>query len=127
MAITLGSVTLNQYISWRGRWNAPQVPGSENSTLGGRTVVNRLAGNTTDIVLEAIEEDNIRKGYFIKADLESLIAYRDAGTTITLSYHDEDDIEVVIKSDGINVEKVLWQSEYDETEKYIGTITLKRV
>lgn len=126
MAITLGAVTLNQHISWRGYHNTPGVPGSEASTLGGRTVVNRLVGNTTDIVLECIEEDNVRKGYFLKPTLDSLRVYRDAGTTIVLSYHGES-VDVIIKNTGINVEKVLWQSENDNTEKYIGSITLKRV
>ena len=126
MTITLGAVTLNEHISWRGYHNSPGVPGSEASTLGGRTVINRLIGNTTDIVLECIEEDNIRKGYFLSLELTSLRSYRDAGTTIVLDYHGEQ-VNVVIKSSGINVEKVLWQSVNDDTEKYLGTITLKRV
>lgn len=126
MAITLGAVTLNDHISWRGYHNSPGVPGSEASTLGGRTVINRLIGNTTDIVLECIEEDDIRKGYFLSPELTSLRAYRDAGTTIVLDYHGEQ-VNVIIRSSGINVEKVLWQSVNDDTEKYLGTITLKRV
>lgn len=126
MTITLGAVTLNDHISWRGYHNSPGVPGSEASTLGGRTVINRLIGNTTDIVLECIEEDNIRKGYFLSPELTSLRAYRDAGTTIVLDYHGEQ-VNVIIRSSGINVEKVLWQSVNDDTEKYLGTITLKRV
>lgn len=130
MAITVvgtrGTTTLNQHVSWRGYYNQPGVPGSEASTLMGRTVVNRLAGNTTDIVLEAIEEDNIRKGYFLKAELDDLAAYRDSGETITLNYHGTS-ITAVVRTDGINVEKVLWQSEFDATEKWIGSITFKRV
>ena len=125
MTITLGAITLNSHISWRGFFNTPDVPGSEDSTLGGRTVVNRLQGNTSDIVLEAIEEDNVRKGYYLKTHLESIIAYRDAGTNVTLNYHGTV-VSAVIKSDGVAVEKALWKSEFDEVEKYIGTITLKR-
>ena len=126
MAITVGSETLNEHISWRGYHNSPSVPGSEASTLGGGTVVNRLAGNTTEIVLESIEEDNIRKGYFLNPTLIALRAYRDAGTTIVLDYHGET-ANVVIKSNGIVVEKALWKSQNDDTEKYIGTITFKRM
>ena len=124
---TLGTTTLNQYVSWRGKYTQPGVPGSEDSTLMGRTVVNRLAGNTTDIVLEAIEEDNVRKGYFQKAELDDLADYRDSGETVTLNYHDEDSVSVVVKSDGMAVEKVLWQSEFDAVEKWLGSITFKRV
>jgi len=123
MTITLGGVTLNSHISWRGYFNSPGVPGSEASTFGGRTVVNRLAGNTTDIVLESIEEDNVRKGFFLAPTLASLVAFRDAGTTLLLNYHGES-VYGVIKSNG---EKALWQSVNDNTEKYIGSITLKRV
>jgi hypothetical protein len=126
MAITVGTVTLNQHISWRGYHNNPAVPGSEASTLGGRIVVNRLLGNnTTDVVLEAIEEDNIRKGYFTKPVLDDLRTYRDAGTPVTVNYHGETFVGV-IRVKGIQVEKVLWQSEYDDEEKYIGSITFKR-
>lgn len=126
MSITLGAVSLNDHISWRGYHNSPGVPGSQASTLGGRTVVNRFVGNTTDIVLECIEEDNVRKGYFLAGTLALLRGYRDAGTTIAFNYHGES-VDVIIKHDGINVEKVLWQSVNDETEKFIGSITLKRV
>lgn len=130
MTITItgssGTTSLNSHLSWRGFFNQPGIPGSEDSTLMGRTVVNRLAGNTTDIVLEAIEEDNVRKGYFVKSQLEILASYRDSGETIELDYHNTD-VNVVVKTDGINVEKVLWKSEFDETEKYIGSITFKRV
>ena len=125
MAITLGAVSLNDHISWRGYHNSPGVPGSEVSTLGGNTVVNRLMGNTTDIILEAIEEDNIRKGYFLKEQLDALRVYRDSGTVITLDYHGEE-VDVIIRSNGILVEKALWQSTFDTTEKWIGSITCKR-
>jgi hypothetical protein len=124
MTITLGAVTLNQHISWVGRYDQGAA-GSENVTLLGRTVVNRLAGDTQDIILEAREEDNVRKGYFIKADLDTIAGYRDAGTEVVLSYHG-DSYNVVVKADGINVRKALWQSEFDATEKWIGTITLKK-
>jgi hypothetical protein len=124
MAITLGAVTLNQHISWVNKYDEG-LAGSDNVTLLGRTVVNRLAGNVEDIVLEAREEDNVRKGYFLKADLDTISGYRDAGTELTLNYHG-DSYTVVVKHDGINVRKALWQSEFDATEKWMGTITLKR-
>ena len=124
MTITLGAVTLNQHISWVNKYDEG-LAGSENVTLLGRTVVNRLAGNVEDIVLEAREEDNVRKGYFVKADLDTIKGYRDAGTEITLDYHG-DTYPVVVKHDGINVRKALWQSTFDATEKWMGTITLKR-
>lgn len=126
MTITLGAVSLNQHISWRGYYNDPEVAGSEDATMGGRLVVNRLLASNRDIVLEAIEEENVRKGYFLKADLDAIKAYRDAGTKITLDYHG-DQVDVVIKTDGINVEKALWKSEFDATEKWIGSITCRRV
>ncbi len=125
MAITIGTATLNSHISWRGHFNEPGVPGSEVSTLGGNTIINRLIGNTTDIVLESIEEDNIRKGYFESPELEILSGYRDSGTSVVLNYHGTV-VNVIVKTDGINVEKVLWKSINDNEEKYIGTITLKR-
>lgn len=124
MTITLGAVTLNEHVSWVGRYDEG-VAGSEDVTLLGRTIVNRLAGDVQDIILEAREEDNVRKGYFIKADLDTLIGYRDAGTEISLNYHGES-YSVVIKADGINVRKALWQSIFDSTEKWIGTITCKK-
>ena len=126
MTITLGTVTLNQHISWRGRFNDAKSSGQERSTIGGRTIVDRLLIGTPDfIVLEAIEEDDIRKGYFLKADLDALCVYRDNGTIISLSYHN-DVYLVVIPIDGIRVEKTIWQSEFTADEKYIGSITLKR-
>ena len=127
MTIMLGSVSLNDHVSWRGRWNEPTVPGSELVTLGGRVYVQRdIASNASEIVLEAIEENNVRKGYFTQSQLEGIRAYRDAGTVVTLSYHGES-ISVVVKNDGIQVEKVLWKSTFDTSEKYLGSITLMRV
>lgn len=127
MSITLGTVSLNAHVSWRGRWNEPVVPGSELVTLGGKVIVQRdIASNSSEIVLEAIEEDNVRKGYFTQTQLEGIRAYRDAGTVIALSYHGET-INVIVKNDGIQVEKVLWKSTFDNLERYIGSITLMRV
>ncbi len=126
MTITLGSIPINKHVSLRGYHNSPGVPGSEASTLGGRTVVNRLIGNTTDIILECVEQENVRKGYFLNQTLIAIRSYRDAGTTIQLDYHGEV-FNVVVKTNGVSVEKALWKSENDDTEKYIGTITLKRV
>lgn len=127
MTIALGAVTFNTGVSWRGKYSTPTVAGSDQSTLGGRTVVNRLSANDTSlIVLEAIEEDNVRKGYFTRPQLVILAGYRDAGTNITLNFHGEESLSVVIPTDGINVEKVLWESENDDTEKYVGSITVKR-
>ena len=127
MTITLGSVTLNDHISWRGRWNEPITPGSEMVTLGGLVIVQRdIANDSSEIVLEAIEEDNVRKGYFTQPQLEGIRAYRDAGVAIVLSYHGES-INVIVKNEGIRVEKVLWKSAFDNLEKYLGSITLMRV
>ena len=125
MAITAGAVTLNSHISWRGFFNSAKVAGSEDTTLRGRPVINRLPNANDDIVWEAIEEDDVRKGYFIKSELEALEVYRDAGTIIILNYHGTI-TQAVIRMGGINVEKVLWKSEFDEEEKYIGSITFMR-
>jgi hypothetical protein len=124
MTITVGAVTLNQHVSWVGRYDQG-VAGSENVTLLGRTVVNRLPGDTQDVVFEAREEDNVRKGYFLKSHLDALAAYRDAGTELGIDYHGES-LTAVIKADGIRVRKALWQSQFDSEEKWIGTITFKR-
>jgi hypothetical protein len=125
MSITLGGVTLNDHVSWRGRFNQSLGSGSEQQTLGGRLVVTRGPEGSNDIVLEAIEEDNIRKGYFTQSQLESLEPFRISGQTITLNYHGLY-IDVVIKINGISVEKTLWQSQYTADERYIGSITLAR-
>lgn len=126
MTITLGTITLNQHVSWRGRFNNP-FPGAERVTIGGKLIVDRLAvGGIDDIILEAIEEDDIRKGYFTKAQLDAIELYKVSGTTITLNYHGEN-IPVVVKHDGIYVEKTLWQSIYTADERYVGSISLKRV
>lgn len=124
MAITVQAVTLNQHVSWIDRY-LQGVAGSEKVTLLGRTVVNRLAGDVRDVVFEAREEDNVRKGYFLKAELDVLEGYRDAGTVLSINYHGTT-FSAVIKSDGIRVKKALWQSEFDTIEKWIGTITFKR-
>lgn len=125
MTIRLGGVTLNDHISWRGRFNSP-FAGSERPTLGGRLVTQRAPGNAPDIILEAIEEDNVRKGYFTQSQLEQIEVFKNSGQTITLEYHSET-FQVVVKFDGINVEKTLWKSTYSSDERYIGYIGLKRV
>jgi hypothetical protein len=127
MTITLGGVTLNSHLSWQKRWDTSEVSGEEATTLGGRSVFTRGPESLQDIVLECIEEDNIRKGYFTQSQLESLIVFRDAGTTIILSYHSESSIAVGIRLNGINVKKTLWNSEFTDEDRYVGTITLKRV
>lgn len=127
MSITLGSVTLNEHVSWLGRYQESTKVGSEDITLGGTVVINRLSsGEIRDIVLQAIEEDNIRKGYFLKSQLDQLEIYRDDGTVVELNYHGEV-FSVVIPLDGIQVTKALYQSVFDDTEKWIGTITLRRI
>lgn len=126
MTITIGTTTLNDHVSWRNRY-AHGVPGSERVTLGNLVVINRLTGQSTpDIVLEAREEDNVRKGYFLKDELVALAAYRDSGEVVAVNYHGET-FTAVVKIDGISVEKVLWQSQDTTGEKYLGTITLKRL
>lgn len=128
MTITLGILTLNQHVSWRGRF-ANAFPGQERITLGGKVIVDRLlTGNQagSDIMLEAIEEDNIRKGYFTQAQLEQIEIYKNSGETIILGYHGVN-IPVVVKHDGVYVEKTLWQSTYTADERYVGSIGLKRV
>ncbi len=126
MTITVGSVTLNDHVSWRGRWNQG-VPGSERVTLGNVVVVNRLSGQANpDVVLEAREEDNVRKGYYTQAQIEALIVYRDAGTVLSINYHGII-FTAIIKIDGIQVQKTLWQSTFTADERYVGSITFKRV
>jgi len=125
MSITLGGVSLNDHVSWRGRFNQSIVSGNERVTLGGKVIPQRGPAGTAEIVLEAIEEDDIRKGYFTQAQLTSLEAFRQSGETISLNYHGET-INVKIKIDGFAVEKTLWQSTFTANERYIGTITLMR-
>ena len=126
MSNTLGSVTLNDYVSWTNRYNAPLVEGDELTTLGGGTIVNRSPSTgTSDIILEAIEEDNVRKGYFTPGQLADICAYRDSGEVITLSYRSEN-IKVVVRANGVSVKRTLWQTEGTAYERYVGTITLKR-
>lgn len=127
MTITLGSVTLNDHVSWTNRWNNPTIEGDELTTLGGGTIVNRSPSTgTSDIVLEAIEEDNIRKGYFTQTQLEGICVYRDSGEVISLSYHNETDIDVVVRTNGVSVKKAICKSEFTSDERYVGSITLKR-
>ncbi len=126
MSNTLGTVTLNDYVSWTNRYNSSMVEGGEETTLGGGTIVNRSpsTGNS-DIILEAIEEDNIRKGYFTPDQLAGICAYRDSGEVIVLGYFNES-INVVVRANGVAVKRTLWQSEGTSYERYVGTITLKR-
>jgi hypothetical protein len=125
MTITLGGVTLNDHVSWRGKFNQ-FYPGREAMTLGGRVVVQRGPSEASEIILEAIEEDNVRKGFFTEAQLSALQIMKNQGLRITLSYHGESH-EVVIKADGISVEKTLWKSQYTADERYVGSIILKKV
>ena len=55
MVITIGSLTLNEHISRRQRFNNIAL-GFEKLTLGGKIVSFRLIGDSSDIVLEAIED-----------------------------------------------------------------------
>lgn len=126
MTITLGAVTLNQHVSWRGYFN-DGIPGEERRTLGNRLIVSRLSpSDGHDIILEAIEEDNIRKGYFTHQQLQQLNIYKRTGEVIVLNYHNVI-FNVVIIHNGINVEKTLWKSENSSDDRYIGTISMKIV
>ena len=126
MTITLGGITLNDHLSWRGRFSSPESAGTEQVTIGNRLVVMRSPIGSSLITLEAIEENDIRKGYFTQSQLESLCSFRDDGDEIILSYHGESFL-VVILSSGINVEKTIVKSEYTSDERYIGTIALRRI
>lgn len=123
MSISLGGVALNDHLSWTSRYNTAKVSGSEVGTLGGRLIVTRAVKDFEEITLEAIEEDNVRKGYFTGAQIAALVAFRDSAAIVELNYHGEVK-NVMILVNGIRVKKTLWKSVFEDDDRYVGSVTV---
>lgn len=126
-----GTTTLTLYhVLWPNR-SADQVAGSERVTLGGRVVTQRQGFRAgREIVLEARLDGGLR-GYFTGAQVEQLKIWRDAATTLTMTY-DSQVVRGVIPLSGIAIEPVLQRSINVPTavaaaQKCAGTLTILRV
>lgn len=127
-----GITTLTFYhVLWTNR-SDDAVAGSERVTLGGRLVVQRLGSRAgREIVLEARLDGNALRGWFTGAQVEQLKVWRDAGSTLTLTF-DTVTRSCVIPLSGISIEPVLQRSQgvpSDVAAAQIcaGTLTLLKV
>ena len=118
------TLTLN-HVLWPNR-SRDKALGSERVTMGGRLVVQRLVSPAgQDIVLEARRDGSHLAGWFVWSQVQQLMVWRDAGTSLTLDY--DNDIRLCsIPLGGIDIEPIIpYSRNIDSAAKCAGTLTLK--
>lgn len=126
ITLTDGSTVLTlNHILWPNRAQSPGVGGSEQLTIGGRLNVQRAGGSGgREISLVASLSGDSLRGWWTWSQVVQLMAWRDAGTTLTLSYDGETRTGVIPIS-GIDISPVRQTSNAPGTDQICaGTLTI---
>jgi len=129
ITLTAGGTTLTlNHVLWTDRAQGPGAAGSERVTLGGRLVVQRLSSAAgRSITIEAVVDGNHLKGWFAWSQVQQLMAWRDAGTTITADY-DGEVRSAIIPLTGIDLAPLFPRSNEPLPDtRCVGTLTMIEV
>lgn len=128
MTISIGGIALSEDVVWTNEFDYAAISQSVRPLLGGGSIIQQ-AYNTTqgrEIVLSARGGPAQFDGYFTYAQIVSLKALEATGAQVTFVYNARS-LEVVIKSNGIEVTPALPRPDTANTDWYSGTITMIEV
>lgn len=128
MTISIGSIALSEDLVWTNEFDYAAISQSVRPLLGGGSVVQQ-AFNTTqgrEIELTARGGGKQFDGYFTRLQVQQLKALEATGSQVSFVYN-ATTLNVVIKSNGVDVTPALPRPDQVDTDWYSGTITMIEV
>jgi len=123
MTVSLGAITLDDNLRLDGLHTSPGAAGSARATLGGVVIQTMPMIGCKTLSLVATLDGTAVKGVFTQAQLDAMVALRDAGEPVAL-VHPLYSGQVYLPTDGIDVSQVFDYADPSDDDWYVGTITL---
>lgn len=128
MTISIGGIALSEDLVWLNEFDYPAISQSVRPLLGGGVIVqqtnNTLAGREVQLVARGA--GGTFDGYFTRLQVQQIKALEAAGSQVTFVYN-ATTLNVIIKSNGVDVTPALPRPDQEATDWYSGTITMIEV
>lgn len=126
MAVTVGSVELDERLLLRGLFESPLINTYQQRLLSGSLDVSSKPMTSRTLTLTTDGPNNVKFGLFTRSQLIDLAAIRDTGAEVSLT-HGSDSFTVILPSDGISIDPISEVTSRSNSDKYTGTITFIEV
>lgn len=123
MTVSLGGIILDDDLRLDGLHSSAGIAGSARVTMGGIVFQTMPMSSGKTLSLIATSDGDAVKGLFTQAQLDSLVALRDAGAPISLVHHLFTGL-VFLTPESIAVDQVMDYANPAADAWYVGTITM---
>lgn len=124
MAITIGSVNLNENLLLNGIFDSAQVSIKAERTLSGRRVIFPYPSPGRNLVLTTSGPNGRYYGFFTRDKLIELATIRDSGSITTLNYRGTE-YSVIVES--LNVTQISGTALIKDNDMFSGDINLLEI
>ncbi len=122
----LGPYTLHPGVIWVNEGSTPAATQQISYTILNRVSVHSTPNQNIEIELEAKDSGNKGRGYFSREQFDYLKESEQNATIINIIYRSVSH-SVIVKAGGVQLTPKRETESVDDTDMYIGTVTLQEV